>query len=154
MEQTKKLSWILVRPELLLFCKDDLESFLREKGFSISCKKKISRLSDLSVKLYTNATPALSALYKSLFSQLFGKYAETAEIWYLESKSNSTLLEQFSSLNEIKKQFRKLNWKYDIAIMVEYNEEETQYGYSYFHVPDPCEEEVARESNLVEQYIT
>ncbi|MDR3217076.1 MAG: hypothetical protein LBT55_06690 [Clostridiaceae bacterium] len=149
---TKNACWILVKPEVLLFCRDVLESYLAERGFSVVCTREKTRLSDISVAIYKNSSTTVSALYRAFFNQIFGKNAESFEIWYLDYNEPISLIEAYEKLTKIKRDFRKFCWPQKLDILIEYNGEKMPYRYSYFHVSDADRETIERECELIEQW--
>ena len=144
-------AWILVKPETLNYHINALEKVLYDNGFIIEKKKSSSKFLEMSDELYKKAS-SLSPMHKAMNIYLFGDKANYCEVWYLSKNENIDTLSLFAKLGSIKRDFRKKHHVEGLKINVEYYNNKNAFGFGYFHVPDPDNESIERESIIVNKY--
>lgn len=147
---------ILIKPETILFCRNELIEFLFEKGFSVNSVSKISNWNDLSVKLYEKSekvTRRQLELQNILRKQIMGTVGNDAEIWGLQYRYDLDTIGQYFELGKLKRIFRAMFWQEGLTINIEYNGEKSIYHFTYFHTSDPDETIINSESTLWREYI-
>ena len=147
--------WALIKPETIMFCYDELSNFIANEEFSICDRIRINCFSVLSNELYSNSEKISKQqinLQNILRKQLLFEYADVCEIWFMNPISNISDIEAYRLLNQIKWKFRNMHWDCNIHLSVMYNDTESVYHYTYLHIPDPNEQEILRESNIIKKF--
>ncbi|MDR1583065.1 MAG: hypothetical protein LBS55_07400 [Prevotellaceae bacterium] len=148
--------WALIKPETIVFCYDELCNFIVNEEFSVCDKIKIDCFSALSNELYSNSKKISKQqinLQNILRKQLLFEYADFCEIWFMKAISNISDIEAYQLLNQIKWKFRNMNWDCNIHLSVKCNNIQSVYHYTYLHIPDPNEQEIFRETNIIKNFI-
>lgn len=147
---------IIVKPETLFYCANELESFLNDNGFFVSDKTQLSCWDEMSIQLYKKSkkvTERQLELQNIVRKQLFGDMSSRIEIWDINSQGGEPELIQYSKLNTLKKIFRSMKWIDGLTLRVEYKEESAVYHFTYFHVPDASDLSIEEELCVMEHYI-
>ncbi len=147
---------ILVKPETLILCKEELEGFLMKNGFSVECKKKVSDWNNLSIALYEKSkkvTKRQLELQNIARNQMMGLAGSRAELWGLKYKENIKEIDLYELLTRLKREFRSMKWKEGLTFHIEYEGDFSVYHFTYFHVSDPETEIIESERLLCERYI-
>lgn len=148
--------WIIVKPEALMFCREDLVDHLCRSGFKLIEKHSILRWDQLSLALYSDSNklaPDQLALQNIGRKQLLGEAGDRAELWVLASAGPVKWEDGYKSLNHSKHEFRKAHWHSRLNVYFEYNGKYTIYHYSFYHVPNPEKAVIERELKIVERYL-
>lgn len=147
---------ILVKPESLMLCNEELECFLIKNGFSVEYKKNVRDWNNLSIALYEKSdkvTKRQLELQNIARNQMMGIVGSKAEVWGLKSKSNEKTIKLYEQLTRLKKEFRSIKWKKGLTFHIEYEGEFSIYHFTYFHVSDPETEIIENERILYGRYI-
>lgn len=148
--------WIIAKPEVLIFCRQNLKRALVSEGF---CLHKVYRIEDwsrLSIALYSNSQK-ISADQLQLQNigriQLLGPAGRLAELWELTVSTPITLETGYQKLNRLKRSFRATHWQPGLDIYFSLGDSHALYHYSYFHVPDPELSVIEKEQALIRRYL-
>lgn len=147
---------ILVKPETLMFCSEELESFLLENDFSVEYKKNVDDWNNLSIALYEKSdkvTKKQLEIQNIARNQMMGEAGSRVEIWGLTCRSCDLEIELYEQLTKLKREFRRRKWKKGLTFHIEYESEFSVYHFTYFHVPDPEVEVIENERMLWGRYI-
>ncbi|MFC4805213.1 hypothetical protein [Filifactor villosus] len=147
---------ILVKPETLILCKEELEGFLMENGFFVEYKKNVSDWNNLSIALYEKSekvTKRQLELQNIARNQMMGLAGSRAELWGLKYKTNIKEIDLYELLTGLKRKFRSMKWKEGLTFHIEYNGDFSVYHFTYFHVSDPETEIIESERLLCGRYI-
>lgn len=148
----KNAVWILVKPETLHFYEHDLKKVLEENGFFLKEKRSCNDFLEMSNELYDKAS-VFSPLHKALNMYFFGENANCCEVWFLggNEKTDRNLL--FAKLGQIKKDFRTHHYVEGLKINVEFNGVQSAFGFGFFHVPDPNDVDIERETQIINKHL-
>lgn len=147
---------ILVKPETLILCKEELDGFLMKNGFSVEYKKNVSDWNNLSIALYEKSdkvTKRQLELQNIARNQMMGLAGSRAELWGLKYKANFKEIDLYELLTGLKKEFRSMKWKEGLTFHIEYKGDFSVYHFTYFHVSDPETEIIESERLLCGRYI-
>ena len=146
---------IIVKPETLCFCKENLREHLIQNSFIPLSEYSIKDWNVLSLELYSKSEklkPEQFHLQNIGRNQLLGDFGNLAQLWVLSADYKSQE-EGYSELTKLKYSFRSKMWVSGLNIYFEKEGVKTPYHYSYFHVPDPFLDSIERECKLMESYI-
>ena len=113
---------ILVKPETLILCKEELDGFLMKNGFSVEYKKNVSDWNNLSIALYEKSdkvTKRQLELQNIARNQMMGLAGSRAELWGLKYKANFKEIDLYELLTGLKKEFRSMKWKEGLTFHIE-----------------------------------
>lgn len=148
--------WIIAKPEVLIFCRQDLVQALGSEGFWLHKSHRIEDWDQLSLALYADS-PKVSRDQLQLQnvgrSQLLGPAGRIAEFWELTCSIPINLETGYLKLDRLKRSFRASHWQPGLDIYFSLGESRALYHYSYFHVPDPELLVIEKELTLIRRYL-
>ena len=148
--------WIIAKPEVLIFCRQDLEQALASEGFGLHKVHQIEDWDQLSLALYADS-PKVSTDQLQLQNvgraQLLGAAGRIAEFWELTCSNPVSLEMGYLKLDRLKRSFRASHWQPGLDIYFYLGESHALYHYSYFHVPDPELLVIEKELALIRRYL-
>lgn len=148
--------WIIVKPEALMFCRQELEQALLFEGFYLNEVHRIENWNQLSLSLYADSSKVSTnqlQLQNIGRTQLLGEAGKHAEFWELNFSSPISLETGYLKLERLKKLFRAAHWHPGLNIYFSLGNDHALYHYSYFHVPDPVLTIIEKEQTLIRRYL-
>ena len=148
--------WIIAKPETLLFCKQDLETYLLSKDFQVNNVRNINDWDHLSIDIYSKSDKvSLEQLHLQNIgrNQILGHAGTHAELWELIPQKSISIEDGYKKLNILKYDFRKIKWHNGLNIFFSIDEYCALYHYSYFHVPEPDLNIIEKEISIIRKYL-
>ena len=148
--------WIIAKPEVLLFCREDLEQALLSEDFVLQRIHRIESWELLSLALYADSQKVSQEqlrLQNIGRVQLLGPAGKLAEFWELTASTPISLEEGYQKLNWLKQSFRNTHWHPALDIYFSLDNSQSLYHYSYFHVPDPELPVIEKEESLIRRFL-
>lgn len=148
--------WIIAKPEVLLFCREELKQSLLSEGFQLQQVHQIKNWDQLSLSLYADSQKvSIEQLQLQNIgrTQLLGSTGNLAEYWELSFSAPMSQEEGYQKLNLLKRAFRDAHWHSGLDIHFSLNNSQALYHYSYFHVPDPELTVIESEQALIWRFI-
>lgn len=148
--------WIIAKPEVLLFCRQELEQFLLAEGFRLRKAHGLAAWDQLSLDLYADSHKVSREqlqLQNLGRAQLLGAGGKLAEFWELTASAPVSPQVGYQRLNSLKRVFRAQHWHPGLDIYFSLDNAKALYHYSYFHVPDPEISVIEKEQAIIRRYL-